>query len=61
MPDADPAVTALIMCEPPKECADPHINRWYCMRSHADEIRGVVARPGVCPLVVCDRRGANRA
>lgn len=46
-------MTEVIICEPPSECADPNVNRWYCMRGHEG------AEPGICPLTVCDRRGAN--
>ena len=52
MPDA------VVICEPRKDCADPNINRWYCMRGHG--LEGQKAIPGVCPLTVCERRGANR-
>lgn len=45
----------VIMCGPQKDCADPNVNRWYCMRGHD----GVA--PNVCPLKVCERRGANRS
>lgn len=44
----------VIICEPRTDCADPHPHRWHCMRGHDG------AEPGVCPLTVCDRRGANR-
>jgi hypothetical protein len=44
----------IILCEPRRDCADPHTLRWHCMGGHDG------AAPGVCPLDVCDRRGANR-
>lgn len=47
----------VVVCEPQKECKDPNVNRWYCMRGHSlDDGPG---EPGVCPLAVCIRRGAN--
>ena len=46
---------ALIVCEPEPTCADPNINRWYCHRGMDG------AKPGACPLTLCDLRGANRA
>jgi hypothetical protein len=45
----------VIICEPRKDCADPDVNRWYCMRGHDG------APPNVCPLAKCERRGANRS
>lgn len=44
----------VIICEPAKGCADPHKDRWYCMRGHDG------APSGVCPLDYCEKRGANR-
>jgi hypothetical protein len=42
-----------IVCEPRKDCEDPHIYRWHCMR-------GIDGAPdGICPLKVCEERGAN--
>ena len=48
----------IIICEPRKDCKDPHPCRWYCMRGH--ELDDKPAVPGVCPLKVCEQRGANR-
>jgi len=48
----------VIICEPRTDCADPNINRWYCMRGHKLDDRK--ATPNACPLLVCERRGANR-
>jgi hypothetical protein len=53
---ADRRAAPIIICEPPADCRDPNVNRWYCMRGHADD--GVPAVPGVCPLKRC--REANR-
>lgn len=56
----DDDVTAagrIIVCEPAKDCADPHVHRWYCMRGHPLDDKA--ATPGVCPLSKCDKRGAN--
>lgn len=50
----------VIICGPPKMCADPNPNRWHCMRGHALKEEDKPARPGVCPLDKCDRKGANR-
>lgn len=47
-------MSAVIICEPRQDCADPNVNRWHCMRGHDG------AEPNVCPLAVCERRGANR-
>lgn len=44
----------LITCGPAATCADPNVNRWHCMRGHDG------ADADVCPLTVCDQRGANR-
>jgi hypothetical protein len=44
----------IIICEPRKDCADPNVNRWHCMRGHDG------AAAGVCPLAACERQGANR-
>lgn len=44
----------VLICAPRKDCADPHVLRWHCMRGHDG------APDGVCPLEVCDQRGANR-
>lgn len=43
-----------ILCGPRADCADLNVNRWHCMRGHDG------APAGVCPLRVCERRGANR-
>jgi len=55
---APSAEQPLIVCEPAKDCKDPHIHRWHCMRGHA--VDGEDAVPGVCLLKVCEQRGANR-
>lgn len=56
---ADPPETPVILiCEPRKDCADPHILRWHCMRGF--DLDDKPAVPGVCPLKVCEQRGANR-
>lgn len=44
----------IIICEPRRDCADPHVLRWHCMRGFDG------AADGVCPLKVCEQRGANR-
>jgi len=44
----------VILCGPPTACADPNPNRWYCMRGYDG------APPGICPLTICETRGANR-
>ena len=44
----------ITICGPRKDCADPHVHRWYCMRGHDG------ADPAVCPLSICEKRGANR-
>ena len=59
---------AIILCDlsSPPDCKDPHPHRWYCMRGHALEAafardgKAIPATPGVCPLMKCDRAGANR-
>lgn len=43
----------VILCGPRQDCVDPNPNRWHCMRGHDG------AAPGICPLVKCDRQGAN--
>lgn len=55
MTEAPEAADRIIICEPRKDCADPHIYRWHCMRGFDG------APHDVCPLKVCDERGANRA
>jgi hypothetical protein len=47
-------MASVIICEERADCADKNINRWHCMRGHEG------AAENVCPLTVCDRRGANR-
>ena len=42
-----------VLRDPHRECADPNPNRWHCMRGHDG------APPGICPLPVCESRGAN--
>lgn len=44
----------IVICEPRKDCADPHVLRWHCMRGHDG------AADGVCPLDYCERKGVNR-
>lgn len=51
---SDQEQSRIIICEPRKDCADPHIFRWHCMRGFDG------APDGVCPLKVCEQRGANR-
>jgi hypothetical protein len=49
----------IIICEPRKDCADPHPHRWHCMRGFAEAGDGTPGVAGVCPLKVCEQRGAN--
>lgn len=48
----------IIICEPRKDCSDPHVLRWHCMRGF--ELDDKPAVPGACPLKVCEQQGANR-
>jgi hypothetical protein len=52
--DTEIPAAPIIICEPRKDCADPHVLRWHCMRGHDG------AADGVCPLDYCERQGANR-